>query len=231
MAGHERVIRARLADATFFYREDLARNMDEWVSRLDDITFQEKLGSSGAKIARIEALTAALGSLHGADSAEQAVAARAAHLCKADLVSQAVVEFPVLQGVMGRYYALAAGESEEVAAAILEHYRPRFAGDVVPSTVPGMLVSAADRIDTMVGIFAIGQAPTGSADPYALRRGAIGMLSMIIDGELRVTMTEAVAAAIVGYEGSRVTIDAEAVGGAVRGFITEIGRASWGGRV
>ncbi len=217
--GHERVIRARLADAAFFYREDLAASMEGWVQGLDRITFQEKLGSLAAKITRIEALTRALAGLAQADPAVTAEAERAAHLCKADLVSHVVVEFPSLQGVMGRYYAEAAGESPAVAQAIVEHYRPRYAGDVVPESVQGMLVSAADKLDTMVGIFATGSAPTGSADPYALRRGAIGVLAMILDGGLRITLDEAISAALDGYAASLLTLDRDAVGRAVKEFV------------
>lgn len=219
VAGHERVIRARLADATFFYREDLGTNMEEWVTQLDAITFQEKLGSSGAKVRRNEQLAIALAEMHGADAGETAEAARATHLCKADLVSHVVVEFPVLQGVMGRYYAAAAGESDAVANAILEHYQPRYAGDALPPSTPGMIVSVADKLDTMVGIFAIGQGPTGSADPYALRRGAIGILTMILDGGLRLDVTAAIAAALAGYEGTIEDLAPNSVGDTVRAFI------------
>ncbi|MDP2233994.1 MAG: glycine--tRNA ligase subunit beta, partial [Actinomycetota bacterium] len=135
-------------------------------------------------------------------------------------VSHAVVEFPALQGVMGRYYALAQGETEQVATAIFEHYRPRFAGDELPSTTAGMLVSAADKLDTMVGIFAIGQGPTGSADPYALRRGAIGVLSMILDGELALDdMAEAIGAALETYPDAVLTADRNAVGRQVAAFL------------
>jgi glycyl-tRNA synthetase beta chain len=217
--GHERVIRARLADAAFFYDEDLASGMEPWVERLSTVVFQEKLGTVAAKVARVEALTAVLADLHSAGPAETAEATRAAHLCKADLVSHAVVEFPTLQGVMGRYYALAAGEAAAVADAILEHYRPRFAGDALPGSVPGLLVSAADKLDTICGIFALGQAPTGSADPYALRRAAIGVLSMVLDGGLRIRLDDAIAGALGGYEGV-VPFDREATGTAVKAFVT-----------
>jgi glycyl-tRNA synthetase beta chain len=217
--GHERVIRARLADAAFFYREDLAASMEGWVQGLDRITFQEKLGTLAAKVARIEALTRALAGLAQADPAVTAEAQRAAHLCKADLVSHTVVEFPSLQGVMGRYYAEAAGESPAVAQAIVEHYRPRYAGDVLPASVQGMLVSAADKLDTMVGIFATGSAPTGSADPYALRRGAIGVLAMVLDGGLRITLDEAISAALDGYADSLPSLDRDSVGRAVKEFV------------
>ena len=217
--GHERVIRARLADAAFFYDEDLASGMEPWVTRLSTAVFQEKLGTVAEKVARVEALTAVLAGLHGAGPAETAEAGRAAHLCKADLVSHAVVEFPSLQGVMGRYYALAAGEAAPVADAILEHYRPRFAGDALPGSVPGLLVSAADKLDTICGIFALGQAPTGSADPYALRRAAIGVLAMVLDGGLRIRLGEAVSAALDGYA-RVVPFDREATGAAVMAFVT-----------
>ena len=219
VAGHERVIRARLSDAAFFYREDLAASMEDWVAGLDRIVFQEKLGTLAAKVARVEALTGALASLAGADPAASAEAVRAAHLCKADLVSHVVVEFPSLQGVMGRYYAEAAGESPAVAQGIVEHYRPRYAGDTVPATLAGMLVSAADKLDTMVGIFATGSAPTGSADPYALRRGAIGVLAMVFDGGLRLTLDEAISSALDGYGESLPALDRDAVGRAVKEFM------------
>jgi glycyl-tRNA synthetase beta chain len=215
--GHERVLRARLADAAFFYDEDLAADMESWVERLTASTFHEKLGTLAAKVVRIEAVVGALAVQHGADPAAAAQARRAAHLCKADLVSHAVVEFPTLQGVMGRYYALAAGEEPEVADAIVEHYRPRFAGDAVPPSVAGMLVSAADKLDTICGIFAIGAAPTGSGDPYALRRGAIGVLALVLDGGLRLTFTEAIAAALAGYV-DVVEFDLDVVGDTVKEF-------------
>jgi len=215
--GHERVLRARLSDAAFFYDEDLKVGMEPWVERLASAVFQEKLGTVAAKVARIESLAGALAALHGADADVAAQATRAAHLCKADLVSHAVVEFPTLQGVMGRYYALAAGEDAAVADAIVEHYRPRFAGDALPASEPGLLVSAADKLDTICGIFALGQGPTGSADPYALRRSAIGVLAMVLDGGLRVTLDEAIAAALAGYR-DVVDFDLEATGHAVKAF-------------
>ncbi len=215
--GHERVIRARLADAAFFYDEDLKVPMETWVGRLADAVFQEKLGSVAEKVARIENLTGALASLHGAAPEQVSRATRAAHLCKADLVSHVVVEFPSLQGVMGRYYALAGGEHQAVAQAIVDHYRPRFAGDQLPADVPGLLVSAADKLDTICGIFALGQAPTGSADPFALRRSVIGVLTMVIDGDLNLTLDEAVAAALGGYRGV-LDFDLAATGAAVKSF-------------
>ncbi len=215
--GHERVIRARLSDAAFFYDEDLKAGMESWVDRLGSAVFQEKLGSVADKVARVERLTGALATLHGAGPEEASRAMRAAHLCKADLVSHAVVEFPTLQGVMGRYYALASGEHEAVAQAIVEHYLPRFSGDALPSSVAGLLVSASDKLDTVCGIFALGQAPTGSADPYALRRSTIGVLAMVLDGGLRLTLDDAIAAALDGYR-DVLGFDLEATGAAVKAF-------------
>ena len=177
--GNERVVRARLDDAKFFYDEDLKVPMDDFVERLDKVVFQEKLGTMRQKVARMEALApeVVLGAGLGADVV--ASAARAAHLAKADLVSQAVVEFTNQQGVMGGYYAQAAGETDEVALAIREHYRPRFAGDELPSGVVGKAVAIADKLDTICGMFAIDEPPTGSSDPFAVRRAAIGVIAML----------------------------------------------------
>ena len=218
IAGHERVIRARLADAAFFYTEDLARPLESYVHDLDVIVFHEKLGSLGAKTARIAALAGALAEACDAPSDQAAYATRAAHLAKADLVTHAVVEFTALQGVMGMRYAHAAGEAPAVAEAIVDHYRPRFAGDVLPRSLAGKLVSIADKLDTIVGIFAIGQGPTGSADPYALRRSAIGILTMIIDGGVRLDLDRAIATALAGYDGVVSGLDPNAVGVTVKSF-------------
>ena len=179
VAGNEKVVRARLDDAKFFYDEDLKRPMEEFVDRLATVTFQERLGTMLQKVERMEGLAAAVAQQAGETDDGVAAAARAAHLAKADLVSQAVVEFTNQQGVMGGYYAAAAGESEEVCAAIREHYRPRFAGDELPSGVCGRCVAIADKLDTVCGIFAIDEPPTGSSDPYAVRRSAIGIIAML----------------------------------------------------
>ncbi|MBA4370729.1 MAG: glycine--tRNA ligase subunit beta [Coriobacteriaceae bacterium] len=218
-AGHERVIRARLADAAFFYREDLKAPLEAAVPRLETIVFQEKLGTLGAKAARMEALAEKLARIADVDADAEAEAVRAAHLAKADLVSHAVVEFPSLQGVMGRYYALATGESPAVAEAIVEHYRPRYAGDDLPASIAGQLVSVADKLDTMVGIFAAGMPPTGSQDPYALRRGALGILGIITAAGLRLTLTDSIAAALEGYAGVIPGLDVEGTGSAVQDFV------------
>jgi glycyl-tRNA synthetase beta chain len=215
--GHERVIRARLADAAFFYREDLRKRLEAYLVDLESIVFQEKLGTLAAKVRRTESLAAALAALAGAPADEAAFAERAAHLAKADLVTSVVVEFPTLQGVMGGYYALASGEEHSVARAITDHYRPRFSGDALPSTLAGRLVSVSDKLDSICGIFAAGMAPTGSADPYALRRGAIGVLQMILDG-LPLTLDAAIEASLASYAGVLPDLDVEAVGAAVRAF-------------
>jgi glycyl-tRNA synthetase beta chain len=218
VAGHERVIRARLADAAFFYREDLSRPLESYVADLHSIVFQEKLGTLGDKVSRVEALTARLAVLTDADPGTTAEAVRAAHLCKADLSTHVVIEFPGLQGVMGSYYARSAGETDGVAAAIPEHYQPRFAGDDIPSSLPGRLVSVADKLDTICGIFAIGMAPTGSADPYALRRSALGVIAIVLGG-LSITLDDAIAAALEGYEGA-LEFDRQSIGASVKEFFT-----------
>ena len=179
VSGNERVVRPRLDDAKFFFDEDLKRPMEEFVERLGIVTFQEKLGTTLQKVQRMEKLAAAAAAAAGEDEVGVANAVRAAHLAKADLVSQAVVEFTNQQGVMGGYYAEAAGEAPEVCAAIREHYRPRFAGDDLPSGICGKCVAIADKLDTCCGIFAIDEPPTGSSDPYAVRRAAIGIIAML----------------------------------------------------
>ncbi|WP_417052846.1 glycine--tRNA ligase subunit beta [Ellagibacter isourolithinifaciens] len=179
VSGNERVVRPRLDDAKFFFDEDLKRPMEEFVERLGIVTFQEKLGTTLQKVQRMEKLAGAAAAAAGEDAAGVANAVRAAHLAKADLVSQAVVEFTNQQGVMGGYYAEAAGEAPEVCAAIREHYRPRFAGDNLPSGICGKCVAVADKLDTCCGIFAIDEPPTGSSDPYAVRRAAIGIIAML----------------------------------------------------
>jgi len=217
--GHERVIRARLADAFFFFSEDLALSTEARFAKLSRTVFHEKLGTLGDKTKRIESLVEALAVFHGADETETADAVRAAYLAKTDLVSQVVTEFPDLQGVMGYHYALAAGETNGVAVAVREHYQPRFVNDVPPSTVAGMLVSAADKLDTLAGIFAISQGPTGSSDPYALRRGVIGVLTMVLSGNLRLVIGEATKSALAGYRELLSDVDMAAVETRIREFI------------
>ncbi|HLF27069.1 MAG TPA: glycine--tRNA ligase subunit beta [Anaerolineae bacterium] len=179
--GNEGVLRARYADADYFYRRDTQRQLEAYLPRLDTLTFQEKLGSMLDRVRRIEALTPKIAGMLNLSADELKVAQRAAHLCKADLVTQMVIEFTSLQGSMGREYARLSGESAAVADAIFEHYLPRYAGDTLPQSKAGVVVGLADRLDSLVGLFAIGLAPTGSADPWALRRAALGLVQVLID--------------------------------------------------
>lgn len=177
--GNERVVRARLDDAKFFYEEDLKQPLEAYLERLKKVVFQEKLGTVYQKALRMQALAERAAIALGENEQGQTLAKRAAYLAKADLATQAVVEFTSQQGIMGFYYAEAAGEDPEVALAIKEHYRPRFAGDNVPSTAVGTAVALADKLDTIVGMFAIKQPPTGSSDPFAQRRSALGIIAML----------------------------------------------------
>ena len=215
--GNERVVRARLYDAKFFYEEDLKLPLEAYVERLANVGFQEKLGSMLDKTDRIEAIAKAL----AADVEEEAAthAVRAARLAKADLVTGAVVEFTSQQGVMGGYYAVAAGEDPAVARAVSQHYRPRFAGDVLPDELPGRIVAMADKLDTICGIFAIGEAPTGSSDPFALRRGAIGVIN-ILRAEPELSLSRAIVAALDALESQGIAFDRPAIEEAVRAFFT-----------
>lgn len=204
--GNEKVLRARLADAGFFYREDLKTPLAGYVERLKKIVFQETLGTVYEKVERIGRLTAYLAKTTGADKAAAKTADRAALLCKADLVTGMVYEFPELQGLMGREYAAKTGESPETAHAIFEHYLPRFAGDELPKTTAGALVSIADKIDTIVGCFAAGIQPTGSQDPYALRRQALGVCHIILAGKLPLRLSELVEQAYTAYQGKELRL-------------------------
>ena len=196
--GNERVVRARLYDAKFFYDEDLKVSLETFRSRLASVAFQEKLGNVLQKTERIESLSLAICREARIGAHVASDAQRAAHFAKADLVSSAVVEFTNQQGVMGGYYAKAAGESDEVAEAIRDHYRPRFAGDDLPCGLAGCVVAVADKLDTIAGMFAIGEPPTGSKDPFALRRSAIGVINILAD-RLRSGYVALVDAALDAY--------------------------------
>lgn len=187
--GNERVVRPRLSDAAFFWEQDRRLSLEAHAAALSGVTFQTRLGSYADKTRRIEALAQSIG---GRIDAGPWVA-RAARLAKADLMTAMVGEFPELQGVMGRYYAEAEGEPEELARALEEHYRPRYAGDVLPSTKTGQAVGLADRIDTLVGIFAIELRPTGAKDPFGLRRAALGVLRILLEGRLDLDVLELLA--------------------------------------
>ena len=179
------MIRARLSDAKFFYDTDLKTRLEDRLPKFEPIVFHEKLGTQAERIARIVALAGNLAPIVGADRAK---AERAAQLCKADLLTDVVGEFPELQGLMGRYYAEAQGEDEAVAHAIEDHYRPKGPDDLVPADPVAIAVALADKIDTLVGFWAIDEKPTGSKDPYALRRAALGVIRIVIENELRLPL-------------------------------------------
>ena len=195
--GNEDVIRARFADAKFFYDNDTRQPLEAFLPRLDTLTFQEKLGSMLDKSKRMEELVLDVGRALRLDTGEQASAQRAAHLCKADLATQVVVELTSLQGVMGREYALLSGEKEAVATAIYEHYLPRSASDALPETHPGLALGLANRLDSLVGLFAVGLAPTGSADPYHMRRDALGVVQSLIAHQSPMSLRPLLASAAV----------------------------------
>lgn len=199
-AGNERVLAARLADARFFYDEDRKRPLEAYTEALRTVLFQEQLGSVWEKVERVRAtIRAAVGASEQLDDLTLRQADRAACLAKADLVTQVVYEFPELQGVMGREYARLSGEDTVVAEAIFEHYLPRFAQDELPQSVPGALVALADKADTIVGCFGIGLVPTGSADPYALRRQALGIIRILLQTNLPVTLGQIIDASLSAY--------------------------------
>ena len=182
VAGNERVIRARLSDAKFFYETDLKTKLEDRLPKFDSIVFHEKLGTQGERIKRIERLAAEIAPLVGADVEKTK---RAARLAKADLLTEVVGEFPELQGLMGKYYALAQGEDAAVAAASEEHYKPQGPNDRVPTDPVCIAVALADKIDTLVGFWAIDEKPTGSKDPYALRQGSAGCNTSNLENQLR----------------------------------------------
>jgi glycyl-tRNA synthetase beta chain len=195
IAGNERVIRARLSDAKFFYETDLKTKLEDRLPKFDNIVFHEKLGTQGERIKRIERLAAEIAPLVGADVQK---AKRAAHLAKADLLTEVVGEFPEVQGLMGKYYALAQGEDAAVAAACEEHYKPQGPADRVPTDAVSVAVALADKMDTLVGFWAIDEKPTGSKDPFALRRAALGVIRLIVENALRLSILKAAKSAISG---------------------------------
>jgi glycyl-tRNA synthetase len=202
--GNENVIRARYADAEFFYNDDTKKKLDDFLPRLDTLTFQEKLGSMRDKTRRIEQLVGDLSDALGIEGEDKKTALRAAALCKADLASSMVVEMTSLQGIIGSYYALAAGESEAVAHAIKDHYHPRYPGDSLPQSQPGLAISITDRLDSLAGLFAAGIKPRANADPYFLRRDTIGLLSNLLGHQMHFSLRAGLKAA-----GSRLPITAK----------------------
>lgn len=189
IAGNERVIRARLSDAKFFYDTDLKMKLEDRLPKFDGIVFHEKLGTQAERIKRIVARAKELAPLVKADPVK---AERAAQLCKADLLTEVVGEFPELQGLMGKYYAQAQGEDEAVAHASEDHYKPQGPKDLVPADPVSIAVALADKIDTLVGFWAIDEKPTGSKDPYALRRAALGVIRLVLENGLRMRLASAI---------------------------------------
>lgn len=193
-SGNARVVRARLADAKFFYDQDRLTTLESRIGQLKNVVYHNKLGTQAERVERVKAIAARVADLIGADRDE---AVRAAQLAKVDLLTLMVGEFPELQGIMGEYYALHDGESETVAKAIREHYQPRFAGDALPSTLVSLAVALADKLETLSGLFGIGQMPTGDKDPFALRRHALGVLRMLLEKNLNVALGDLID---IGYE-------------------------------
>ena len=193
-SGNARVVRARLADAKFFYDQDKKTTLESRIPELKNVVYHNKLGTQAERVERVKTIAARVADLIGANRDE---AIRAAQLAKVDLLTLMVGEFPELQGIMGEYYAKHDGESEDVAKAIREHYQPRFAGDALPSTAVSLAVALADKLETLSGLFGIGQMPTGDKDPFALRRHALGVLRMLIEKQLNVSLSQLVD---IGYE-------------------------------
>jgi glycyl-tRNA synthetase beta chain len=196
IAGNERVLRARLADARFFWDQDRKQRLEDFLPRLESVVFHAKLGTQGERVRRLERLAGLIAPYLGADPA---LAARAGRLAKADLATGMVGEFPEVQGIMGRYYALADGEDPRIAEAIGAHYRPLGPGDAVPAEPVAVAVALADKLDQLVGFFAAGERPTGSGDPFALRRAALGIIRMIREGSLRLGLAGLIGEAFFGY--------------------------------
>ena len=236
VAGNERVIRARLSDAKFFYDTDLKTRLEDRLQKFDNIVFHEKLGTQGERIKRIERLAAGIAAilwqqrdtffqgqkLKGGEFTDEQdyvrKVRRAARLAKADLLTEVVGEFPELQGLMGKYYALAQGEDALVAAACEEHYKPQGPNDRVPTDPVSVAVALADKIDTLVGFWAIDEKPTGSKDPYALRRAALGVIRLIIENALRLPILEA---AKLGVSGHSVKGDAQRLAADLLAFFAD----------
>jgi glycyl-tRNA synthetase beta chain len=223
-AGNERVVRPRLADAAFFWEQDRRQALAERRAGLDSVTYHDKLGSLGARTDRIAVLAAAIAEQIGADGGETT---RAAQLAKCDLLTAMVGEFPDLQGIMGRYYALADGEPARVAEAIGEHYLPRGAGDALPGSSLGDAVALADKLDTLAGIFASGQKPSGNSDPFGLRRAAIGVVRIVLEHRLDLDLTGLIERAVRLQPVPDIDTQAAGVAAAVQAFVMERARAQY----
>ncbi len=202
IGGNERVVRPRLADARFFFEQDRKRPLSERVAALEKVVYHNRLGSQGARVERVRHIARAI-----AQSLGQAVEPvdQAAHLAKADLVTDMVGEFPERQGIMGRYYALAEGLHADVANAIEDHYKPRFAGDSLPRNPVGSVVALADKLETLVGLFGIGQIPTGDKDPFALRRHALGVLRILLEQRLAIALPNVLGLAVTAFAAEQIS--------------------------
>lgn len=216
--GNEKVLEARLADALFFYKEDTKKDLESYIEKLKSVVFQAKLGTVYDKSLRIEKLSVKILDLLGL-SQDEADTKRAAKLCKADLVTGMVFEFTELQGIMGREYAKVGGENEAVSEAIFEHYLPRFAGDILPQTNAGIALSIADKLDSIAGFFAIGIHPTGSQDPYALRRQALGVINILMDRKLDISLKSLVDISLENY--TNLEFDKQTVANEMMEFFNE----------
>ena len=215
LAGNQKVLSARLADAKFFWENDLREanaGMNNWLQSLENVTFHNKLGSQSERIARISALAGELASIVGADKSQTIEAAR---LAKADLSSEMVYEFPELQGLMGRYYIEKAGKDKAIAAAAQEHYSPLGPSDDVPTNPISVTVALADKIDTLTGFWAIDEKPTGSKDPFALRRAGLGVIRLILENDLRMEFTS------VCQSAAKAHVDGDDAGKAIASGILE----------
>jgi glycyl-tRNA synthetase beta chain len=222
--GNEKVVRARLSDAAFFWAQDRKQPLAALRAGLETVTFQAQLGSVGDKVRRVRALALAVGAQIGA---QPELTAAAAECCKCDLISAMVGEFPELQGIMGRYYALADGLAPEIAEAIGEHYQPRGAGDALPATRAGLALAIADKLDTLAGIFSIGQKPSGTRDPFGLRRAAIGILRMAIERRLELDLIALIGQAVAAQPRAAGASSAEQIAAEVYGYVMERLRAQY----
>ena len=220
-AGNERVLKARLEDALFFWKEDTSQPLAGFVPGLKDVLFHEKLGSILDKVECLRSLAVSIGENLGLSNQDDLE--RAALLCKADLLSSMVYEFPELQGIMGRYYARQSGENSEVAEAILEHYLPKFAGDRLPVSATGTVLALAEKMFNLTAFFAMGIKPSGSQDPYALRRQALGVVHMIIDLRLEVRLAGLITEthAVMSKSGFQLQLDAEETAAELMDFILQ----------
>src|ERR1700744_445856 len=218
VAGNQRVIRARLSDAKFFYETDLKTRLEDRLPKFEQIVFHEKLGTQAERIRRIERLAAEIAPLVGADVEK---AKRAAHLAKADLLTEVVGEFPELQGLMGKYYALAQGEDASVAAASEEHYKPQGPNDRVPTDPVSVAVALADKIDTLVGFWGNDEKPTGSKDPFALRRAALGVIRLIVENTLRLPLLKTAQSGIRGLPQNLAQSDSQKLSADLLSFFAD----------